>query len=125
MRKQPSLAASLILSMVVSTFGQAPQTPAQQATPTGTTTQQQPSPTPTPQDDSDEDVVKITTNLVQFDAVVTDKKGQIVTDLQPEDFEVFVGGKRQQVTNFSYISIESGASAQPRPASRPADKSAP
>lgn len=127
MKKQPSLTAFLVLSLVVSAFGQAPQTPTPQAPPSGTTQQQQQqtSPTPEPQDDSDEDVVKITTNLVQFDAVVTDKKGQPVNDLQPEDFEVFVGGKRQQVTNFSYISTESGETPQPQLVKRPVDKSAP
>jgi len=36
---------------------------------------------PTPED---LDVVKITTNLVQIDAVVTDKKGQRITDLHPD-----------------------------------------
>ena len=39
--------------------------------------QTQPQPSPTPAADSDEDdVVRITSNLVQFDAVVTDKKGK-------------------------------------------------
>jgi VWFA-related protein len=49
------------------------------------------------------DVVRITTNLVQIDVVVTDKNGKQVTDLGPEDFEVSEDGKKKQVTNFSYI----------------------
>jgi hypothetical protein len=32
----------------------------------------------------DEDVVRITTNLVQVDAVVTDKSGKHITDLRPD-----------------------------------------
>src|SRR5437763_6083006 len=89
--------------------------------------QQQPTPTPSPAEESEEDVVRITSNLVQFDAVVTDKKGNPVTDLRPEDFEVYVNGRKQTVSNFSYISVEAGgpaAAPQPTP-SRPADKTAP
>ena len=52
---------------------------------------------------SDEDVVRITTNLVQIDAVVT-KNGKMVTDLKAEDFEIFEDGRRQQITSFAYIS---------------------
>lgn len=50
-----------------------------------------------------EEVVSVTTNLVQVDVVVTDKEDRPVTDLLPEDFEVFEGKKRQQITNFSYV----------------------
>jgi len=50
-----------------------------------------------------QDVVKITSNLVQIDAVVT-KDGKHVTDLRPEDFEILEDGKPQAITNFSYIS---------------------
>lgn len=49
------------------------------------------------------DVVTIDTNLVQIDVVVTDKAGKQVTDLRPEEFEVLEDGKKQHVTNFSYI----------------------
>ncbi|HVF67072.1 MAG TPA: VWA domain-containing protein [Pyrinomonadaceae bacterium] len=56
----------------------------------------------------EDEVVRITTNLVQFDAVVTDKQGRLVTDLRPEEFELTVDGKRRQVSNFSYVDL-SGA----------------
>src|ERR1051325_145421 len=65
---------------------------------------QQPSPTPTgpaPQDD----VLRVTTNLVQVDAVVTDKEGRHVTDLSPEDFEISEDKHKQQITNFSYVAL--------------------
>ena len=58
---------------------------------------------PTPED---LDVVKITTNLVQIDAVVTDKKGQRITDLRPDEIDLLEDGKSQKVTNFSYITLE-------------------
>src|SRR5215207_4678133 len=49
------------------------------------------------------DIVRIDTNLVQIDVVVTDKNGKQVIDLKPEDFEVSEDGKKRQVTHFSYI----------------------
>jgi len=53
-----------------------------------------------------EDVVSITSNLVQIDVVVTDKDGRQVNDLRPDEFEISEDGKRQSITNFSYISAE-------------------
>ncbi|MEN3330037.1 MAG: hypothetical protein V7638_4844 [Acidobacteriota bacterium] len=61
-----------------------------------------------PSDDQDE-VVKINTNLVQVDAVVT-KDGKLVTDLTADDFEIYQDGKKQEITSFAYISnVPSGA----------------
>ncbi|HEY0428127.1 MAG TPA: VWA domain-containing protein [Pyrinomonadaceae bacterium] len=57
-------------------------------------------PTPTP----DDDVVKISTNLIQIDVTVTDKKGNVVKDLKPEDFEIYENGEKQEITNFSFVS---------------------
>ncbi|HYX30298.1 MAG TPA: VWA domain-containing protein [Pyrinomonadaceae bacterium] len=62
-----------------------------------------PSQTQTPPEIDSQDVVKITTNLVQVDAVVT-KDGKQVTDLTANDFELLEDGKPQTITNFSYIS---------------------
>ena len=87
---------------------------------------QQPQPSPTPDEDSEDDVVRITSNLVQFDAVVTDKQGRHVVDLRPEDFEVLVEGKRQEVTNFSFVATTPEAAAERAAAPKPApDRSAP
>ena len=68
-------------------------------------TQGPPPPVPglTNQSQDKDDVVKITTNLVQIDAVVT-KDGQQVRDLKAEDFEIFEDGKRQTITSFAFIS---------------------
>lgn len=64
-----------------------------------------------------DDVVRITTNVVQIDAVVT-KDGKHVTDLKAEDFEIFEDKKPQKITNFSYVSnvsAPSGIVATPSP----------
>lgn len=61
-------------------------------------------PTQTQKQADDGEVVRITTNLVQIDAVVTDKDGKPVTDLREEDFEIYEDGHPQQITNFSFIS---------------------
>src|SRR2546428_7192752 len=60
---------------------------------------------------SDEDVVRITTNLIQIDASVTDKSGKQITDLRPDDFVVLQDGRQQKVTHLSYIAIHPPASA--------------
>jgi VWFA-related protein len=62
-----------------------------------------PSPTPPPLDDGE--VVKISTTLIQLDAIVTDQKGRQVTDLTINDFEILENGEKQNITNFSYVSI--------------------
>jgi VWFA-related protein len=54
---------------------------------------------------SNQDVVRISTQLVQVDAVVTDKKGRHVEDLTEADFELLVDGKKQPLTHFSRISL--------------------
>jgi VWFA-related protein len=69
-----------------------------------------------------EGVVKIGVTLVQLDVTVTDKKGQPVGDLRPEDFEVVQNNRPQQITNFSYISSSPAAPAE---AAKPADKKSP
>lgn len=66
-------------------------------------------PTPPPADDKD--VVKISTTLIQVDATVTDKKGNVVRDLIPEDFEIYENGKKRKITNFSFVAADSLNSA--------------
>ena len=61
---------------------------------------QNPQPAGTPPDD---DVVKISTNLIQVDVTVTDSKGRVVTDLSAEDFEIYENGAKQKITNFSFV----------------------
>ncbi len=53
-----------------------------------------------------EDVLKISTTLIQADVTVTDKDGKVVTDLKPEDFEIYENGKKQEITNFSFVLVD-------------------
>lgn len=78
-------------------------------------------PTPTPKPTADEDVVKISTALIQVDVTVTDRSGKIVTDLKPEDFEIFENGEKQNISNFSFIS-SSSETTQPTVKPNPKDK---
>jgi VWFA-related protein len=56
------------------------------------------------QDKTDkEPIVKISVTLVQLDAVVTNRKGNPVSNLRKEDFEIYQDGKRQQITNLSFV----------------------
>ncbi len=71
----------------------------------------------------DEDVVRITTNLVQVDAVIVDKKGQPVTDLRSDEVQIFEDGHQQKITHFSFVASESPVTALTQPA--PPDKNAP
>jgi VWFA-related protein len=59
--------------------------------------------TPEPRADQEPDVVRITTNLVQVDVVVT-KDGKQIADLKPEDFEILEDGRPQTISSFAYVS---------------------
>jgi len=93
MNRQFLAAGVLVLQLSLSTLAQQP------------TASPQPQP-PTPQQPtrtSDEDVVRINTNLVQVDAVITDKNGKPVIDLKPGEVQISEDGKRQKITHFSYV----------------------
>jgi VWFA-related protein len=94
MIRRTSLSLILILSLFTCALGQ---TPSQQ------------------QQNGDEEVVRITTNLVQVDAVVTDKEGRQVTDLKPEEFEITEDERAQTITNFSYVYINPAKTNQAQP----------
>ncbi|MBM3766354.1 MAG: hypothetical protein FJW32_13280, partial [Acidobacteria bacterium] len=47
--------------------------------------------------------IRVTVNLVQIDAVVTDAKGRRVTGLTKDDFEIKQNGKDRPITAFSYV----------------------
>ncbi len=55
-------------------------------------------------------VIKAEANLVLVDAVVTDKKGNYITDLEAKDFHVFDDNSEQTITSFSHAS-QAGVSA--------------
>ncbi|MFZ1702128.1 MAG: VWA domain-containing protein [Pyrinomonadaceae bacterium] len=60
-----------------------------------------PRPSPTP----DNDVVKISTNLIQLDVTVTDSKGKAIADLRPDEIEIYENGERQKITGLSFVSF--------------------
>ena len=72
-----------------------------------------------------DNTIRITVNLVQVDAVVTDAKGKQVTDLEAKDFEILQDGKPQKITHFSYISTTAPKPASPTPPVAVAEKKAP
>ena len=95
MTRKVLLACLLGLSLGTPALPQQPRPQDRRPTPRKTSQQ--------PAQQDDDDVVRITTNLVQLDAVVLDKDGRHVTDLRPEDFEILQDGRSQPITNFSYI----------------------
>ncbi|MDH3493744.1 MAG: VWA domain-containing protein, partial [Acidobacteriota bacterium] len=66
-------------------------------------------PTAVPTPPVEDDVVQITTNLIQIDAIVTGKNKKQVTDLTVDDFEIFENGKKREISFFSYVSLDGGA----------------
>lgn len=55
---------------------------------------------------------------VTVDAVVTDKKGNPITDLTPADFTVLEDGKPQSIANFEAIKVPDAVVAKPAPRPR-------
>src|SRR5688572_12919280 len=72
-----------------------------------------PSPSPTP---AEEGVVKIETNLIQIDVTVTGKNGKVITDLRPDEISIYENGKKQEISNFSFVSnVRETTTRTPRP----------
>jgi VWFA-related protein len=65
---------------------------------------QTPRPSASPTPPADEDVVKITTSLIQVDVTVTDSKGRIITDLRSDEIEIYENSKKQKISNFAFVS---------------------
>jgi VWFA-related protein len=124
MKKQiliSALACQLILGQFTLTgFAQLPSSspPGQRRPKPPQTNQQQPA------RPSEEETVRITTNLVQVDAVVTDKGGKPVTDLQPEELQILEDDKPQKITNLSYVTLDSVGVSKPAEPAKPFDKNA-
>ena len=59
-----------------------------------------------PQEVAPEDVIRISTQLVQTDVVVTDKTDKIVKDLKLEDFELYDNGKKQDLKFMEFVGLE-------------------
>src|SRR4051812_24214358 len=61
---------------------------------------------PPQQENEQEDVVRISTALVQTDVVVMDKNEQIVPDLKLSDFELYENGKKQDIKFMEFVSVD-------------------
>jgi VWFA-related protein len=69
--------------------------------------------------------VRITTNLVQVDAVVFDGNGNPVTDLRPEEVQIYEDGRQRKITDFSFVAAETGRRVGKAAAAQPANGAAP
>ncbi|HEX7957643.1 MAG TPA: hypothetical protein VF508_11905, partial [Pyrinomonadaceae bacterium] len=78
----------------------APSQPAQQTAPPAA---QQPAPAAAAPEKEDEEVVRISTELVQTDVMVFDGSGKFVDGLRPEQFELRVDGKPRQIAFFDRV----------------------
>jgi VWFA-related protein len=131
MKRKPLLPLFILLACGASVPGAQQGKPAEQGTAQKQKAAVQQSPRAKEQDKArkEEDVVRISVTLVQVDAVVTDKHGKQVTDLQKDDFEIYEDGKRQQITNLSFTSTPppsmTGAAAPPESKGSPALPSPP
>jgi len=65
---------------------------------------------------SDQPMFRVGVDIIRIDAVVTDRDGNIVTDLTADDFELKQDGKVQPITMAQFVSIESRRAANPAPA---------
>ncbi|MGC2330808.1 MAG: VWA domain-containing protein, partial [Candidatus Acidiferrales bacterium] len=80
--------------------------------------QQPPPPSPAPAAGqtpaSSTPVIHAESRVVRVDVIVTDKKGNYIHDLTPQDFRVYDNDKEQQIVNFSFGSSQSAAQAPER-----------
>lgn len=122
--RQPAAVFYIIIALAIALFaGTSPFSFARQASspalaagerqsPTPNPSAQNPAPPSPPAPESSQNVVRISTQLVQVDVVVTDKKGHHVTDLTPADFELLVDGKKQSLTHFSHVNLPGEATRE-------------
>src|SRR5262249_43192947 len=57
--------------------------------------------------------LRVTVNLVQVDATVTDAKGKPVADLQPGDFRVLLDGRPQDLKYANYVRLREASISPP------------
>lgn len=73
---------------------------------------QQPAPERQPGGNQDEDIIRISTNLAQIDLVVLDAQGHFVEGLRPEQFQLLVDGKPQDISFFEQVKAGSDQEIQ-------------
>ena len=57
---------------------------------------------------ADDQPIRITTQLVQLDVVVTDKNGRVVRGLTKDDFELLENGKKQEIKFLEFVDAGKG-----------------
>jgi len=70
-------------------------------------------PQKSPEQIREDDMVRVTTSLIQTDVVVVDKNENVVDDLTLADFKVFENGKRQDLQFLEFVKADS-ADVAPR-----------
>lgn len=96
--------AYLVLILVLLNQPIFAQSPLQKKSKSSQTTTAQPTPA-----SSEDDVIKIDLNLVQVDAVVTDKRGRQVTDLKADDFSLIENGITHAAEYCVYVPLANEA----------------
>jgi VWFA-related protein len=61
-----------------------------------------------PNELNQDDVVRITTELVQTNVVVVDSKDRVIPDLSMADFELYDNGKKQELKFLEFVSVDTG-----------------
>src|SRR2546423_4817271 len=85
----------------------------------GVTARQKPAPQRPQQQPEDEEVVRISSELVQTSVVVTDKNDRVVTDLKRDDFEVYENGRKQDVKFIEIVGVDGERRAEGASAALP------
>src|SRR3989442_5310047 len=62
-----------------------------------------------PSESEPQDVIKVDTDLVPIDVIVTDEKGRLVRNLRKEDFKLFEDGVERPIASFNVEKIEGAA----------------
>src|SRR3954469_21717642 len=97
-------AVSFVAALALAAQPQAQNAPPDaKATPPQTQPTDQPPPTP-----DQPPIFRAGINFVRVDVIVSDKNGNPVGDLKPEDFEVTEQGKAQKVETFKLVSLDGG-----------------
>ena len=99
------LALACVLAAQTFAFAQEPKPLPTQPAPT------QPTPAQQQQEDEAEDVLRVSTSLVQTDVSVVDQKGRFAGGLQREQFELKVDGRVQPVLFFERVTAGSAGEA--------------
>src|SRR5688572_10551232 len=68
-----------------------------------------------PQEITQEDIIRISTELVQTDVVVMDKNEQPVPGLKLEDFELYENGRKQELHFMEFVSVDSPRRSEDSP----------